>query len=139
MEILDRLEKPEARILLFGRLAPSDVWWFPQKLVFCNRSFFTEVCEEDDSDYTNFSRGGRSLLLQGQDYWRKWQRAHFQRYKGTFPGYDENRQGTLFTVSNRYIKWLQVDEQINFEINLYSDKEEIKNEDAESGISDDDG
>jgi hypothetical protein len=43
----------------------------------------------------------------------------------------------VFILIDCQAKRFQVNNDINFEITLYSDKEEIKNEDVESGISDD--
>jgi hypothetical protein len=43
----------------------------------------------------------------------------------------------VFVLYVGQAKRFQLNEKINLEINLYSDKEEIKNEDVESGISED--
>jgi hypothetical protein len=69
--------------------------------------------------------------------------GHELTFKSNIYSLDETKETLIakedvFILSERQIKHFQVTGQINFEITLYSDKEEIKNEDIESGISDDD-
>jgi hypothetical protein len=63
-------------------------------------------------------------------------------FKGKVYSVDESNETVMdnkdvFILFDVQAERFQVDGQINFEITLYSDKEEIKNEDVESGISED--
>jgi hypothetical protein len=123
--------------------------WMPQKLTFRNRSFFTEVHRR------------RRAASQSRYFWIYFhgtpdEAVHYSyrikitgrngkelTFKGKVYSLDETKETIMlsediFFLSNGQVKLLQVDSQIHFEITLYSDKEEIKDEDVESGISDDD-
>jgi hypothetical protein len=122
--------------------------WIPQELTFRNRSFFTEVCpdaalqaryiwiyfqgtpEEADHYTYHINIYGRNSCFQ-------------LAFLSSVYSLDESKvtlmpKEDIFILSDVQAKRLQVDGQINFEIKLYSDKEEFKNEDVESGISDND-
>jgi hypothetical protein len=118
--------------------------WIPQELGFRNRSFFTEV--------------HRDAALKSRHFWIYFlgtpeEAVHYSyrikivggngkeiMFKGEVYSLDETKKAILANedviIHDNQLKRLQVDEEIKFEITLYSDKEEIKNEDVESGISD---
>jgi hypothetical protein len=121
--------------------------WIPQKLVFRHRSFFTEVhvCDltkcryfwiyfhgsREEADHYTYQikiTGGNSkeLIFKGKVY-------SLDKTKKTVMANED-----VFILYPGQAKQFKVAGKINFEITLYSDKEEIKNEDVESGISDDD-
>jgi large subunit ribosomal protein LP2 len=122
------------------------VVWIPQELAFRNRSFFTEV--------------HRDAALKSRHFWIYFhgtpeEAVHYSyrikivgangkelMFKGNVYSLDETKKAILAKEDviiqyDNQVKRLEVDGQINFEITLYSDKEEIKDEDVESGISDD--
>jgi hypothetical protein len=122
------------------------VVWIPQELAFRNRSFFTEV--------------HRDAALKSRHFWIYFhgtpeEAVHYSyrikiiggngkehMFKGNVYSLDETKKAIIanedvVVVFDGQVKRLEVDGQINFEITLYSDKEEIKDEDVESGISDD--
>jgi hypothetical protein len=121
--------------------------WIPQELAFRNRSFFTEV--------------HRDAALKSRLFWMYFhgtpeEAVHYSyrikivggngkeiTFKGDVYSLHETKKAIMvrkdvLNVFDCQVISLVVDEKINFEITLYSDKEEIKNEDVESGISDDD-
>jgi hypothetical protein len=122
--------------------------WIPEELVFCNRSFFTEVHRDAENsrhfwiyfhgtpeEAVHYSykikiigRNGKKLTFRGNVF-----SLDFGETKKTIMASED-----VFILDEKFVKRLQVDGQINFEINLVSDKEEIKDENVESGISDDD-
>jgi hypothetical protein len=110
--------------------------WIPQKLVFRNRSFFTQVhCDAAwQSRYfwiyfhgtPDEGESGKELIFKGKVY-------SLDETKKTVMANED-----VFILSPGQAQQFKVDGKINFEITLYSNKEEIKNEDVESGISDND-
>jgi hypothetical protein len=121
------------------------VVWIPQELAFRNRSFFTEV--------------HRDAVLKSRHFWIYFhgtseEAVHYSyrikiiggngkalMFKGNVYSLEETKKDIManedvVVVFDGNVKRLEVDGQINFEITLYSDKEEIKDEDVESGISD---
>jgi hypothetical protein len=117
--------------------------WIPQELTFRNRSFFTEVL--------------MGAALKNIYFWIYFhgapeEAAHYSyrlkiiggngselSFKGKVTSLDvEKKLKDVFILCDVQLEHLEVDGQINFEITLYSTKEEIKNEDVESGISEDD-
>jgi hypothetical protein len=121
------------------------VVWIPQELAFRNCSFFTEV--------------HRDAVLKSQHFWIYFhgtpeEAVHYSyqikivggngpelMFKGNVYSLEETKEAIManedvVVVFDGNVKRLEVDGQINFEITLYSDKEEIKDEDVESGISD---
>jgi hypothetical protein len=121
--------------------------WIPKELVFCNRSFFTEVHRDAENsrhfwiyfhgtpeEAVHYSykikiigRNGKKLTFRGNVF-----SQDFGETKKTIMASED-----VFILDEKFVKRLQVDGQINFEITLVSDKEEIKDENVESGISDD--
>jgi hypothetical protein len=149
-------------------LASEEDKWFPQELTFCNRSFFTCVKgrfnEDANKDLQFPFHKFFCMLFHGTPE----EAAHYSyrlkiigengnklTFESKVISLDDDTyigkknpevdEGLLFNHARKYFflhafqeKLLQVDGQINFEFSIYSDKEEIKNEDVESGISDDD-
>jgi hypothetical protein len=63
-------------------------------------------------------------------------------FKGKVYSLDETKKGIMgsqevFTLFDGQSRRFEVENKINFEITLYYNKEEIKNDDVESGISED--
>jgi hypothetical protein len=119
--------------------------WIPQELVFRNRSFFTEVYHDAASKSRHFWIYflGTPEEAVHYSYWIKIVGGNGKEImlKGDVYSLDETKKAIManedaIILYDNQLKRLKVDEQINFEITLYSDKEEIKNEDVESGISD---
>jgi hypothetical protein len=125
--------------------------WIPGELVFRNRSFFTVVHRDAEKsrhfwiyfhgtpeEAVHYSyeikiigRNVKELILTGNVF-----SLEFGETKETIMANED-----VFYVilqNEKLVKRLQVDGQVNFEITLVSDKEEIKDENVESGISDDD-
>jgi hypothetical protein len=122
--------------------------WIPQELVFRNRSFFTEVHRDAEKsrhfwiyfhgtpeEAVHYSyeikiigRNGKKLIFTGNVF-----SLELGETKETIMANED-----VFILDEKLVKRLQVDGQINFEITLVSDKEEIKDENVESGISNDD-
>jgi hypothetical protein len=121
---------------------PKPAKWIPQELTFRNRSFFTEGVY--GSQYFGFwiyfhgtpEEAGHysyGLKITGGN-------GNELTYKSKVTSLDQTDMTAmdLFFLSEVQEKLLQVDGLIHFEITLYSDMEEIKNEDVETGISADD-
>jgi hypothetical protein len=122
--------------------------WIPEELIFRNRSFFTEVHRDAEKsrhfwiyfhgtpeEAVHYSyeikiigRKVKKLIFTGNVF-----SLEFGETKETIMANED-----VFILDEKLVKRLRVDGQINFEINLVSDKEEIKDENVESGISNDD-
>jgi hypothetical protein len=119
------------------------VVWIPQELGFRNRSFFTEVQRDDEiwnwkfwiyflgtpEEAVHYSFRIKITGLNNKEF----------MFKGDVYSLDETKKALMDNKDMVHVYDSQVqviDGKINFEITLYSDKEEIKNEDVESGISD---
>jgi hypothetical protein len=120
--------------------------WIPQELVFRNRSFFTEVCRDADSQTRHFWIYFHGTLEEAVHYSYRvkitGRNGIELNFKGKVCSVDETKKTLMakeevFILFDCQAKRFQVNNEINFEITLYSDKEEIKNEDVESGISED--
>jgi hypothetical protein len=122
--------------------------WIPKELGFRNRSFFTEVHRE----YFLISRLVFWIYFHGTPE----EAIHYSyrvkitgengielTFKGNVHSLDETKKVIMakkdsFILFDCQARLFQVGGRINFEITLDSDKEEIKYEDVESGISEDD-
>jgi hypothetical protein len=122
--------------------------WIPEELVFRNRSFFTEV-HHDAEKSRHFWIYFHGTPEEAVHYSYEIKIIGRNVQKLTFSGnvfsleLGETKETIManedvFILDNKLVKRLQVDGQINFEITLVSDKEEIKDENVESGISNDD-
>jgi hypothetical protein len=121
--------------------------WIPQELAFRNRSFFTEVCCDTASQSRHFWIYFHGTPEEAVHYSYRvkitGENGIELTFKGNVYSLDETKTAIkakkdVYILFDVQAKRFQVDGQINFEITLYSDKEEIKNEDVESGISEDD-
>jgi hypothetical protein len=150
----DHLEANHGNLIKIGKARSKDVttlWpkttkWIPQELGFRNRSFFTEVRNDADSQTRHFwiYFHGTPEEAVHYTYQIKIIGGHGQvlTFTGNVYSLDEMMETVMakrdvFILFDCQAKRFQVNNDINFEITLYSDKEEIKNEDVESGISDD--
>jgi hypothetical protein len=119
--------------------------WNPQELIFRSRLFFTEIHRVAASPSRYFWIYFHGTPKEAAHYSYKIKiiggNGKELSFKGKVFSMNVTKE-TIFVHDDVFIlcdvqaRRLQVDGKINFEINLYSDMEEIKNEDVESGISD---
>jgi hypothetical protein len=148
-EDLKKVGKSKSKGVISAK-KPATNMWIPQQLTFRNRSFFTEVMGSIASKFrffwiyfhgtpeeaTHYSYrlkiiGENELIFKGKV-------ISLDMMKDYMNAIVLEANPDVLILYDVQVGHLQVDGQINFEITLYSDKEEIKNEDVESGISDDD-
>jgi hypothetical protein len=131
-------------ILMLDQQPPAV--WIPQELVFRNRSFFTEVHRDAALKSRHFWIYFHGSLEEAVHYSYQIKiiggNGKVLMFTGNVYSLEETKKAIManedvVVVFDGNVKRLEVYGQINFEITLYSDKEEIKDEDVESGISHD--
>jgi hypothetical protein len=132
----DRIPMPVPKQAQLGQ-------WIPHELTFRNRSFFVEVVFESNRNRFWIYFLGTPEEAAHYSYRLKIIGGNGNEiiFKGKVTSLDvmpKLIKKDIFILYHGQVSLLQCDGGINFEINIYSDKEEIKNEDVESGISDDD-
>jgi hypothetical protein len=140
---LKRFDNGRSKDFVFVSLTKIGNGWIPQQITFRNRSFFTRVNHDAHEDYIEFWVDLHGTLAEASHYSYRIKIIGSNDRELTFKGKVDSLEcygpnSLHFHLYADQVELFQVDahDKINFEVTLYSDKEEIKNEDVESGISD---